>query len=60
MILVCPLWVLTAAVWWAADLPNWWGPEPSVGLLVYSVLGAFTVLARFRTSVRPGAPIDAE
>jgi glycerol-3-phosphate acyltransferase PlsY len=58
MILVCPFWVLTAAVWWAADLPNWWGPEPAAGLLVYSVLGAVMVLARFRTSVRSGAPAE--
>ena len=28
IVLVCPLWVVAAAVWWAADLPNWWGPEP--------------------------------
>ena len=58
MILVCPLWVVTAAVWWAADLPNWWGPEPAAGLLVYAVLGALMVLARFRTSVRSGLPAD--
>jgi hypothetical protein len=58
MILVCPFWVLTAALWWAADLPNWWGPEPAAGLLVYSVLGAVMVLARFRASVRSGAPAE--
>ena len=28
IMLVCPLWVAAAAVWWAADLSNWWGPEP--------------------------------
>jgi acyl phosphate:glycerol-3-phosphate acyltransferase len=54
MISVCPLWVAAAALWWAADLSNWWGPEPSAGLLVYAVVGAVMVLARFRSSVRPG------
>jgi glycerol-3-phosphate acyltransferase PlsY len=52
MVLVCPLWVAVAVVWWAADLPNWWGPTTSIGLVVYSVLGALTVLARFRPSAR--------
>jgi acyl phosphate:glycerol-3-phosphate acyltransferase len=50
--LVCPVWVVAAAVWWATDLPNWWGPEVGAGLLVYSVLGAGIVLSRFRSGVR--------
>jgi glycerol-3-phosphate acyltransferase PlsY len=54
--LVCPLWVAAAIAWWAADLDTWWGPAPAAGLLVYSVLGALMVLARFRTSAREGAP----
>ena len=54
VVLVCPLWVVAAGVWWAADLSNWWGPEPAAGLLVYAVLGALMVLARFRSSVRSG------
>jgi glycerol-3-phosphate acyltransferase PlsY len=58
VVLVCPLWVAAAAVWWAADLSNWWGPEPSAGLLVYAVLGALMVLARFRSSARSGAGLE--
>jgi glycerol-3-phosphate acyltransferase PlsY len=54
IVLVCPLWIVAAAIWWAADLPNWWGPVPAAGLLVYAVLGAAMVLARFRSSVRSG------
>jgi acyl phosphate:glycerol-3-phosphate acyltransferase len=54
VVLVCPLWVVAAGVWWAADLSNWWGPEPAAGLLVYAVLGSLMVLARFRSSVRSG------
>jgi glycerol-3-phosphate acyltransferase PlsY len=55
MMLVCPLWVAAAVIWSVADLGNWWGPEPAVGLVVYAVLGAAMILARFRTSVRPGS-----
>jgi glycerol-3-phosphate acyltransferase PlsY len=58
VVLVCPLWVAAAAVWWASDLSNWWGPEPAAGLLVYAVLGALMVLARFRSSARSGAGLD--
>jgi glycerol-3-phosphate acyltransferase PlsY len=53
---VCPLWIVAAIGWWAADLDNWWGPVPSAGLLVYSVLGSVMVLAKFRSSARSGAP----
>jgi acyl phosphate:glycerol-3-phosphate acyltransferase len=49
------IWVASAAMWWAADLPLWWGPEPGPGLLVYSVLGAAMIQARFMLSARAGA-----
>src|SRR3954471_15673037 len=29
IVLVCPLWVVAAGVWWAAGLSNWWGPQPA-------------------------------
>jgi hypothetical protein len=54
IVLVCPLWIAAAALWWGADLSNWWGPEPEAGLLVYAVLGSLMVLARFRSAVRSG------
>jgi len=50
------LWVVAAAVWWAADLSMWWGPEPGPGLLVYSVLGAAMIQARFLMTDRHGGP----
>jgi glycerol-3-phosphate acyltransferase PlsY len=55
--LVCPVWVAAAALWWAFDLDNWWGPAPAAGLLVYAVLGAVMVLARFRSSARTGSAL---
>ena len=48
------IWVVSAAVWWAADWPMGWGPEPSVGLLLYAVIGAAMVQARFMVSARAG------
>jgi acyl phosphate:glycerol-3-phosphate acyltransferase len=48
------IWVVSAAVWWAADWPMGWGPEPSVGLLIYAALGAAMVQARFTLSARAG------
>jgi glycerol-3-phosphate acyltransferase PlsY len=50
------IWVVAAAVWWAADLPMWWGPEPGPGLLIYAVLGAGMIQARFAMTARAGGP----
>jgi glycerol-3-phosphate acyltransferase PlsY len=52
---VCPVWVVTGAVWWAADLDNLWGPAVGAGLVAYSVVGAVVVWSRFR----PGARTEA-
>jgi hypothetical protein len=48
------IWVVASGIWWAADLPNWWGPEPGAGMLVGAVLGSAMILARFRVSSRRG------
>jgi glycerol-3-phosphate acyltransferase PlsY len=48
------IWVVAAVVWWAADWPVWWGPDPAVGLVIYSVLGAAMIQARFTVSTRAG------
>lgn len=48
------IWVVSAVVWWAADWPMGWGPEPTVGLVIYAVLGAAMVQARFTLSARAG------
>src|SRR5262249_47115774 len=48
------VWVASAIVWWAAGWPMWWGPEPTIGLVVYAVLGAVMIQARFSLSARAG------
>jgi glycerol-3-phosphate acyltransferase PlsY len=49
------IWVVASVVWCAADWPMWWGPEPSIGLVIYAVLGAAMIQARFSVSARAGA-----
>jgi glycerol-3-phosphate acyltransferase PlsY len=49
------VWVVAAAVWWAAGWPMWWGPEPSFGLVAYAVLGAAMIQVRFTVSARAGS-----
>jgi glycerol-3-phosphate acyltransferase PlsY len=48
------VWIVSAAVWWAADWPTWWGPEPGPGLLVYAIVGAAMIQARFALASRAG------
>lgn len=48
------IWVVAAVVWWAADWPMGWGPEPTIGLVIYAVLGAAMVQVRFTVSARAG------
>ena len=52
VMLICPIWLAAAVVWWAAGLSNWWGPDSTFGLVTYSVVGAAIVLSRFRRSLR--------
>jgi glycerol-3-phosphate acyltransferase PlsY len=50
------VWIVGAAVWWAADLSNWWGPAPGPGMVVYAVVGSAMIGLRFWVSARAGAP----
>jgi acyl phosphate:glycerol-3-phosphate acyltransferase len=50
------VWVVSAAVWWAADLSTGWGPDAGPGLLLYAVLGAGMIQARFVMTARAGGP----
>lgn len=45
-------WVIAAVLWAANDWTNWWGPEPGAGLVVFSVLGAAMVIAKFAIAAR--------
>jgi acyl phosphate:glycerol-3-phosphate acyltransferase len=56
----CFVWIVSALVWWLADLPNLWGPDPSVGLFVFAVIGSTMILCKFRVAVRRVATREAE
>lgn len=46
----CFVWIVSALVWWLADLPNLWGPDPSVGLFLFAVIGSTMILYKFRAA----------
>jgi acyl phosphate:glycerol-3-phosphate acyltransferase len=48
----CFVWIASAAIWWAADLPNLWGPDPSVGLFLFALIGSTMILYKFRAAAR--------
>ena len=50
--IACLIWMVSALVWWQADLPNLWGPDPSVGLFLFSVIGSSMILYKFRVAAR--------
>ena len=51
-------WVGSAVVWWLADLPNLWGPDPSWGLVAFAVVSSAMIVWKFRASREP-LPIAA-
>jgi glycerol-3-phosphate acyltransferase PlsY len=44
------VWVAAAVIWWLADLPNLWGPPPTVGLPISQSIAAACILVRFYTA----------
>jgi glycerol-3-phosphate acyltransferase PlsY len=51
----CPVWVVAGLVWWLADLPNLWGPDPTWGIFAFSACGAALILGKFALSRRTTA-----
>jgi acyl phosphate:glycerol-3-phosphate acyltransferase len=50
ILVTAPVWIGAAFAWWLADLPNAWGPEPSVGLPIAAVASVAMILTKFRLS----------
>jgi glycerol-3-phosphate acyltransferase PlsY len=46
----CVCWIVAALVWWWFDLPNAWGPQPSLGLVAFAVASSALILAKFAAS----------
>jgi glycerol-3-phosphate acyltransferase PlsY len=41
------VWVAASLLWWVADLPNAWGPEPSIGLFGFATVSTLMILGKF-------------
>lgn len=48
----CVAWIASSLLWWRRQLPNAWGPEPSVGLPLFAVAGSAMILSKFRAARR--------
>jgi len=46
------VWIAASAVWWLADLPNLWGPQPTVALPISQTVGAACILVKFYAAQR--------
>jgi len=46
------VWIAASAVWWLADLPNLWGPHPTVALPISQTVGAACILVKFYAAQR--------
>ena len=53
------VWVGSAVVWWLADLPNLWGPEPTFGLVAFSTLGSGLIVWKFHAAALRARSLDA-
>jgi glycerol-3-phosphate acyltransferase PlsY len=56
MLLGMAAWVVASGLWTAFDWPNAWGPDPSAGLVAFSVLGAGMVVLKFALADREVRP----
>lgn len=52
------VWVGGALLWWVADLPNAWGPEPTGGLVAFAGVSTIMILGKF-AHARRAAPRKA-
>ena len=41
------VWVLGSFAWWLGDLPNLWGPEPTVALPISQTIAALLIIGKF-------------
>ena len=42
-----PVWIGAALAWWLADLPNLWGPHPTMGLPISAAISSLMILGKF-------------
>jgi acyl phosphate:glycerol-3-phosphate acyltransferase len=52
--IACTVWIVASFVWWLADWPNLWGPDPTVALPISQTIGALLILGKFYEARRHG------
>ncbi|HVE95224.1 MAG TPA: glycerol-3-phosphate acyltransferase [Acidimicrobiales bacterium] len=55
----CACWVGGATVWFALDLPNLWGPDPTASLPLAAAASSAVIVERFVSAARALAARDA-
>jgi glycerol-3-phosphate acyltransferase PlsY len=45
--ITCVVWIAASFIWWRADWPNLWGPDPTVALPISQTIGALLILGKF-------------
>ena len=43
-------WVGSSLLWWGLGWSNLWGPPPTFGIVVFSVIGTLLILGKFRAA----------
>jgi acyl phosphate:glycerol-3-phosphate acyltransferase len=44
------VWIGSSLLWWGFDLPNLWGPPPTIGIVAFSTIGTLLILGKFRAA----------
>jgi glycerol-3-phosphate acyltransferase PlsY len=53
-------WLLASVAWWRRNLPNSWGPEPTLALPLANAATVLVVASRFARALRLGHRDDLE
>jgi glycerol-3-phosphate acyltransferase PlsY len=53
-------WLFASVVWWRRNLPNSWGPEPTLALPLANAASVLVVASRFARALRLGHRDDLE
>ncbi len=52
------VWVGMGIAWGVADLPNLWGPEPTLGLVAFSAVSSAMIVGKFRATALRAKGLD--
>ncbi len=55
VLISAPVWIGASVTWWLADLPNLWGPDPTVGLPISATISALMIVGKFVATRQPAS-----